>query len=100
MAPVSCMDIKPGERVLDLCAAPGGKTTQIAALLKGEGFLVSNDNNAARIRTLVWNIEHSGARNVAVFNEDPQRLSVIYPDYFDKILVDAPCSGEGMFQQG
>jgi len=99
MAPVSCMDIKPGERVLDLCAAPGGKTTQIAALLKGEGFLVSNDNNAARIRTLVWNIEHSGARNVVVFNEDPQRLSVIYPDYFDKILVDAPCSGEGMFRK-
>ena len=99
MAPVACMDIKPGEKVLDLCAAPGGKSTQIAAKLKGQGLLVTNDNNVERVKALVWNMEHWGATNAVVTNETPERLAGVFPSYFDKILVDAPCSGEGMFRK-
>ncbi|MBZ4653507.1 MAG: NOL1/NOP2/sun family putative methylase [Peptococcaceae bacterium] len=99
MAPVACLDIKPGEKVLDLCAAPGGKSTQIAAKLQGQGLLVTNDNNAERVKALVWNMEHWGATNAVVTNETPERLARVFSSYFDKILVDAPCSGEGMFRK-
>lgn len=99
MAPVACMDVKPGEKVLDLCAAPGGKSTQIAAALKGTGLLVSNDINSERVKALVWNLEHWGANNVVVTNDDPCKLADCFPNYFDKILIDAPCSGEGMFRK-
>ncbi|PKM86380.1 MAG: SAM-dependent methyltransferase [Firmicutes bacterium HGW-Firmicutes-12] len=99
MAPVVCLGIKPGDRVLDLCAAPGGKSTQIATLLQGQGMLVSNDNSAERVKALVWNLEHWGAPNVVVTNEVPEKLAGYFPQFFDKILVDAPCSGEGMFRR-
>lgn len=99
MAPAAVLGIKPQDKVLDLCAAPGGKSTQAAALLQGEGLLVSNDNNAERVKALVWNLEHWGAANAMITNEEPARLARCFPEYFDKILIDAPCSGEGMFRK-
>ncbi|MDR0469001.1 MAG: RsmF rRNA methyltransferase first C-terminal domain-containing protein [Peptococcaceae bacterium] len=99
MAPAAALDVKPGERVLDLCAAPGGKATQLAAALAGKGVLVANDNSPKRIRSLIWNLEHWGAVNAVVLNEDPARLAAVFPGYFDKILIDAPCSGEGMLRK-
>lgn len=99
MAPVVLMNIQPGERILDLCAAPGGKSSQIAAAMRGEGLLVSNELHPARARILSENMERMGVRNACVLNEIPTRLSEKFPDYFDRILVDAPCSGEGMFRK-
>lgn len=89
----------PGERVLDLCAAPGGKSTQLAAKLKGEGLLVSNEIVPQRAATLVQNLERMGVRNAVVTNMSPEGLEKEFPSFFDKILVDAPCSGEGMFRK-
>lgn len=99
MSSAACLGIRPGDKVLDLCAAPGGKSTQLAALLKGEGLLVSNDNSSERVKALVWNLEHWGAANTIITNEEPVRLAGFFPEYFDRILVDAPCSGEGMFRK-
>ena len=99
MAPAAALDAQPGERVLDLCAAPGGKTTQIAAAMAGDGLLVANDYNPRRIKALIWNLEHWGATNCVVLNEEPERLAAAAPGFFDKILVDAPCSGEGMLRK-
>lgn len=99
MAPVPLMEIRPGEKVLDLCAAPGGKSTQIAAALQGKGLLVSNEIHPARAKILSENIERMGVRNACVINENMTRLSEKFPEYFDRILVDAPCSGEGMFRK-
>ncbi|MCR5254782.1 MAG: RsmB/NOP family class I SAM-dependent RNA methyltransferase [Acetatifactor sp.] len=99
MAPVGFLDVTPGEFVLDLCAAPGGKSTQIGALLQGEGLLVSNEINPQRAKILSENIERMGIRNAYVTNESPDKLSKVFPSYFHKILVDAPCSGEGMFRK-
>lgn len=99
MAPVAYMDIRPGDRVLDLCASPGGKSTQIAALLRGEGILVSNEIMPDRAKILSENIERMGVRNALVISEDPRNISDRFYGFFDKILVDAPCSGEGMFRR-
>ncbi len=99
MAPVGELEVAPGEFILDLCAAPGGKTTQIAALMKGEGVLVANEPMPQRAKILSENIERMGIRNAIVTNEMPNRLAEVFPMYFDKILVDAPCSGEGMFRK-
>lgn len=99
MAPVEFLEVKPGDKVLDLCAAPGGKSTQIAAKLMGQGLLVCNEIHPARARILSENIERMGVVNACVTNETPDRLSLVFPGYFDKILVDAPCSGEGMFRK-
>ncbi|MWV43779.1 NOL1/NOP2/sun family putative RNA methylase [Paenibacillus sp. HJL G12] len=99
MAPVELLDVQPGEKVLDLCAAPGGKSTQIAAKLKGQGLLVSNDLNAERTKALAKNLELYGVRNGVVLQEHPDRIASKFPAFFDKILVDAPCSGEGMFRK-
>lgn len=99
MAPAELLDIQPGERVLDLCAAPGGKTTQIGAKLRGSGFLVSNEIHPARAKILSENVERMGIGNALVLNETPERLAGLFPEYFDAILVDAPCSGEGMFRK-
>ncbi|NOU67338.1 rRNA cytosine-C5-methyltransferase [Paenibacillus sp. LMG 31461] len=99
MAPVELLEIKPGERVLDLCAAPGGKSTQIAAKLQGEGVLVVNDIHSDRVKALVKNLELLGVRNAVVLNEKPERMLTAFQGYFDKILIDAPCSGEGMFRK-
>lgn len=99
MAVAESLDAKPGERILDLCAAPGGKTTQIAAMLKGKGFLLSNEIHPARAKILAQNVERMGIRNAVVTNETPAHLAERFPLYFDRILVDAPCSGEGMFRK-
>lgn len=99
MSAVSVLDPKPGDFVLDLCAAPGGKSTQIAARLKGEGLLVSNEPFGARASILSENVERMGVANAIVTNEYPDRLSSVFTGFFDKILVDAPCSGEGMFKK-
>lgn len=99
MAVVPLMEVQPGEKVLDLCAAPGGKSTQIAGYLQGEGLLISNEIHAARAKILSENIERMGIVNACVTNESPTCLSERFPEYFDKILVDAPCSGEGMFRK-
>lgn len=99
MSPAACLDVKPGEKVLDLCAAPGGKSTQLATMLQGKGLLVSNDLSKDRVKALVWNLEHWGVVNAVVTNEEPVKLSAYFSNFFDKILVDAPCSGEGMFRK-
>ena len=99
MAPAVYLDVKPGERVLDLCAAPGGKSTQLGAAMDGKGLLVCNEIHPARAKILSENIERMGIRNALVTNETPEKLAEYFPGYFDKILVDAPCSGEGMFRK-
>ena len=99
MTAVSVLDPQPGERVLDLCAAPGGKSTQIAALMGGCGLLVANEPIASRAQILSRNVERMGVRNAVVTSAYPQELSAHFPAYFDRILVDAPCSGEGMFRR-
>ncbi len=99
MSAVALLDPQPGEKVLDLCAAPGGKSTQIAGRLMGEGLLVSNEPERERARILSQNIERLGIRNCVVTNEMPDRLSPRFTGFFDRILVDAPCSGEGMFRK-
>lgn len=99
MAPASRLAVEPGERVLDLCAAPGGKSTELGARLKGRGLLVSNDISTSRMKGLLKNIEMFGIANAFLTNEEPERLALCFPEYFDKILVDAPCSGEGMFRK-
>ncbi len=86
-------------RVLDLCAAPGGKTTQIAAQMKGEGILIANEINFARAKILLQNAERMGIANCAVTSASPESLTTRFPAFFDLILVDAPCSGEGMFKK-
>ena len=99
MAPVFLLDPQPGERVLDLCAAPGGKTTQIAGRMNGEGFLLCNEINPKRAKILSRNIERMGVANALVTNEHPERLAERFGGFFDRVLVDAPCSGEGMFRK-
>lgn len=96
------------ERILDLCAAPGGKSTQIAARMhemytsgkwKEQGLLICNEIHPARAKILSENVERMGIANAMVTNESPQRLAEVFEDYFTRILVDAPCSGEGMFRK-
>lgn len=99
MTPASRLEILPGERVLDLCAAPGGKATELGARLKGTGVLVANDISASRARALLKNVEIFGISNSFLLNEAPARLAEPFEGFFDKILVDAPCSGEGMFRK-
>ncbi|CAM3040199.1 RNA methyltransferase [Lactococcus hircilactis] len=86
-------------KVLDLCAAPGGKSTQLLSDLNNEGLLVSNEISGKRSKVLVENIERFGARNVIVLNETSERLAQVFPEFFDLIVIDAPCSGEGMFRK-
>jgi NOL1/NOP2/sun family putative RNA methylase len=99
MLPAELLSVQPGERVLDLCAAPGGKSVQLAARLGQLGLLVANDIHPQRARVLLKNLERYGVTNVVVVNESPERLADVFPGYFDRILVDAPCSGEGMFRK-
>lgn len=100
MAPAVLCGAQPGERVLDLCAAPGGKSTKLAASLGGKGILVANEIQPDRAKILASNLERMGVRNAVVTNEAPQSLASRFPRYFDRIVVDAPCSGEGMFRKG
>jgi len=99
MAVTTLLDPQPGERVLDLAAAPGGKTTHIAAKMGNRGILVANDISPHRVRILSNNLERWGARNALITSETPEKLANHFGDYFDKVLVDAPCSGEGMFRK-
>lgn len=99
MAVVSLLDPKPGELILDLCAAPGGKSTQIAGRMQGRGLLVSNEIVPSRAKILSQNIERLGVANCVVCREEPGRLAEAFSSFFDRVLVDAPCSGEGMFRK-
>lgn len=99
MAVASSLGIKKGDRVLDLCAAPGGKSTQAASYLEGEGVLVANEIEGKRARILSENIERCGIKNAIVTNNSPDELEKHFLGYFDRIIVDAPCSGEGMFKK-
>jgi NOL1/NOP2/sun family putative RNA methylase len=99
MAVAELLNPGPGETVLDLCAAPGGKTTHLAALMDNRGVLVANETHPKRVWELAENLERWGAQNCIITNESPARLAERLGGYFDKILVDAPCSGEGMFRK-
>lgn len=99
MLPARLLPIEPGDRVLDLCAAPGGKSTELGARLKRKGLLVANDLSVSRAQALLKNLELSGLLNILVTAEAPDRLAETFGMFFDKILVDAPCSGEGMFRK-
>lgn len=98
-APAALLDVRPGMRVADLCAAPGGKTSQLAAALQGQGLLLANEFVAARAEILRQNLERMGVTNAVITNEDTANLAKALPGQFDRVLVDAPCSGEGMFRK-
>jgi len=99
MAVAQLLDAKPTDKVLDLCAAPGGKSTQIGSCMESKGLLIANEIHSKRAKVLSENIERFGLTNTVVTNETPKRLAQHFPVYFDKILLDAPCSGEGMFRK-
>ena len=99
MTPANRLPVEPGDKVLDVCAAPGGKATELGAKLQGEGVLIANDISSSRAKGLLKNIEVFGIGNVLVLSEEPGRLENYFTEYFDKILIDAPCSGEGMFRK-
>ena len=98
-APAPLLGVQPGQRVLDMCAAPGGKSAQLAGALGGRGLLVANEYDAARANILKSNLERMGVANAVVLNEAPARIAAALPGWFDRVLVDAPCSGEGMFRK-
>lgn len=99
MTPADRLPVNKGEKVLDLCAAPGGKATRLACSLEQTGMLYANDISSSRAKALLKNLELFGAANICVMSESPAKLASCYPRYFDKILIDAPCSGEGMFHR-
>ena len=99
MTPADRLEIHPGDHVLDVCAAPGGKATELGAKLCGEGVLIANDIMQSRAKGLLKNLELFGIGNMLVLSEEPGKLTEYFPEYFDKILIDAPCSGEGMFRK-
>ena len=99
MASAALLEPQPGEIILDLCAAPGGKSTQIAGRMQGQGLLVSNEINQKRAKVLSRNIERLGIGNAVVTGEAPAALADRFPGFFHRIMVDAPCSGEGMFRK-
>ena len=99
MSAVSALGIEEGDYVLDLCAAPGGKTTQAAEKLNNKGLLVANEIIKKRCTVLSDNIERMGIKNALVTNESPEKIAQKFPEFFNKVIVDAPCSGEGMFRK-
>ena len=99
MTPANLLPVEPGDRVLDICAAPGGKATELGAKLNHTGLLVANDISNSRAKALLKNVELFGIPNVLVTSEPPEKLAEKFPAFFDKILIDAPCSGEGMFRK-
>ena len=99
MTPANVLPVEPGDIVFDMCAAPGGKSTELASKLAGEGLLITNDISNSRTKALLKNVEVSGVANLCVLNEDPARISDKFNAFFDKVLIDAPCSGEGMFRK-
>ncbi len=99
MTPANRLPVEPGDKVLDVCAAPGGKATELGAKLDGKGVLIANDISNSRAKGLLKNLELFGIGNMLVLSEEPGKLMEYFPEYFDKILIDAPCSGEGMFRK-
>ena len=99
MTPADRLPVEPGDRVLDVCAAPGGKATELGAKLAGTGVLAANDLSNSRAKGLLKNLEIFGIGNVLILSEEPGKLVPYFKGYFDKILIDAPCSGEGMFRK-
>ena len=99
MTPANKLPVEPGDKVLDVWAAPGGKATELGAKLQGEGVLIANDISNSRAKGLLKNIEVFGIGNVLVLSEEPGKIEDYFPEFFDKILIDAPCSGEGMFRK-
>ncbi len=99
MLPAESLPIEDGDRVLDICAAPGGKSTELGVKLNDTGVLISNDISYSRCQALLKNLEKFGIRNSYVCSETPEKLETYFPHYFNKILIDAPCSGEGMFRK-
>jgi NOL1/NOP2/sun family putative RNA methylase len=99
MAVVEILNPKSGEHILDLCAAPGGKTTHLATLMQNQGLLIANEIHKQRARELADNVERWGSRNIVITNDTPEQLAIHFGEYFDRVLVDAPCSGEGMFRK-
>ena len=99
MTPAEALGAEPGDRVLDLCAAPGGKSTQLACKLNGRGVLISNEIVKSRSVVLASNMERMGIANSVILSAAPDKLTAGFAGYFNKILVDAPCSGEGMFRK-
>ena len=99
MVSAAVLDAQPDEKILDLCAAPGGKTTQLAFAMRGQGVLISNEPIPNRAKMLAENLERLGVVNAIATNEYPERLAAKWPNFFDAVLVDAPCSGEGMFRR-
>ena len=99
MTPAMLLPVEPGDRVLDLCGAPGGKSTELGIKLAGKGVLISNDISNSRAKALLKNLELWGISNICVTSETPDKLADVFGPWFDKILIDAPCSGEGMFRK-
>ena len=99
MATIHALTVQKGAKVLDSCSAPGGKTTQLAALVGDDGIVVANEYDTKRCRILQSNVERMGCRNTIVLNHDTKVLAEVYPRFFDIVLCDAPCSGEGMFRK-
>ena len=99
MTPANVLPVNKDDAILDMCAAPGGKSTELGAKLNHTGMLVTNDISNSRAKALLKNIEVFGIPNVLVMSEDPKKLVSYYPEFFDKIMIDAPCSGEGMFRK-
>lgn len=99
MMVVNLLNVEKGDKVLDLCAAPGGKSSQIASYLDGTGLLVSNDISSKRVKDLSENVERMGINNCVVMNESVDKISEYFCGYFDKVVLDAPCSGQGMFRK-
>ena len=97
MVPPLVLNPKEGEKVLDLTAAPGGKTTQMASIMNGKGYILANELDKLRCERLKYNVEMQGANIVEVINERGEKLGEKYQEQFDKVLLDAPCSGEGRF---
>ena len=99
MTPANRLEAEPGDYVLDLCAAPGGKATELGSRLRGKGLLFANDISNSRAKALLKNLEMAGIPNLYVTSEKPETLEKQFPEFFDKVLIDAPCSGEGMFHR-
>ncbi|MCX7785666.1 MAG: RsmB/NOP family class I SAM-dependent RNA methyltransferase [candidate division WOR-3 bacterium] len=99
MIPALVLDPKPNETILDMSAAPGSKTTQIASIMANTGLIVANDISSKRINKLIFNIEHQGVLNTVIIRQSGQRLGHLFPEYFDRVILDAPCSLEGMVRK-
>lgn len=99
MAPVECLDIEPDSKILDMCASPGGKSTQLKNKLNDNGLLISNEIVFSRCKNLIGNIERLGLKNCITTCMDSSRLANFFPKMFDIVVVDSPCSGEGMFRK-